>query len=179
MLLSSLYDEFEYLETALLHKKNKISLNEVYAALYSYESRKKDKKESRNISAEAMATRGHSQSRKPEKRGKSHSKTRLEKDECAFCHEKEYQKKDYPKLKKKKEKAVQDANIAVYASDDEFSLAVSYSTTYLNEWMLDSGCTYHMSPNREWFFDLKELDGGVVYMGNDDPCKKLQQVQSD
>ena len=51
MLLSSLHDEFEYLETALLHEKDKVSLDEVYAVLYSYELRKKHKKESRNISA--------------------------------------------------------------------------------------------------------------------------------
>ena len=96
MLLSSLPDEFEYLETALIHGKDKVSLDEVYATLYSYELRKKDEKESRNISTEAIVARGHSQSRKPEKRGKSHSKTRLEKDECAFCHEKGHWKKDCP-----------------------------------------------------------------------------------
>ena len=115
------------------------------AALYSYELRKKDKKESRNISAKTMVARGHSQSRKPEKRGKSHSKTRLEKDECAFCHEKGHWKKDCLKPKKKKEKTIQDANVHEYASDAELSLAVSHSTTYLNEWMLDSGCIYHVS----------------------------------
>ncbi|KAG6406058.1 hypothetical protein SASPL_133654 [Salvia splendens] len=33
------------------------------------------------------------------------------------------------------------------------------------------GCTYHMCPIREWFFDFEELNGGLVYMGNDSPCK--------
>ena len=153
MLLSFFPDEFEYLDTALLHGKDKVSFDEVYAALYSYELRKKDKKESRNISAKAMVARGRSQSRKPGKRKKSHSKTRLEKDECAFYHEKGHWKKDCPKLNKKKEKekekAVKDANVVEYASDVELSLAVSHSTTYLNEWMLDSGCTYHISLNWE------------------------------
>ena len=68
MLLSSLHDEFEYFETALLHGKDKVFINEMYAALYSYELRKKDKKESRNISTETLVARGHSQSRKPERR---------------------------------------------------------------------------------------------------------------
>ena len=26
-----------------------------------------------------------------------------------------------------------------------------------------------MCPIREWFFEFQELDGGVVYMGNDNP----------
>ncbi|XP_019057165.1 PREDICTED: uncharacterized protein LOC109116374, partial [Tarenaya hassleriana] len=33
---------------------------------------------------------------------------------------------------------------------------------------MDSGCTYHMCFNKEWFFNFEELDGGVVYMGNND-----------
>ena len=28
-----------------------------------------------------------------------------------------------------------------------------------------------MCPIWEWFFEFQELDGGVVYMGNDNPCK--------
>ena len=70
-----------------------------------------------------------------------------------------------------KKKVVQYANVAKYASDAKLSLAVSHSTTHLNEWMLDSSCIYHMSSNQKWFIDFKELDGGVVYMGNDYPCK--------
>ena len=44
MLLFSLLDEFEYLETVLIHGKDKVSLDEVCTALYSYELTKKDKK---------------------------------------------------------------------------------------------------------------------------------------
>ena len=40
-----------------------------------------------------------------------------------------------------------------------------------DEWVLDSGCTYHMCPNKEWFSSFKELEGGVVFMGNDSACK--------
>ena len=30
-----------------------------------------------------------------------------------------------------------------------------------------------MCPIREWLFEFQELDGGVVYMGNDNPCKTV------
>ena len=39
------------------------------------------------------------------------------------------------------------------------------------EWILDSGCTYHMSPNKSWFMDYSEINGGSVMMGNDHKCQ--------
>ena len=39
------------------------------------------------------------------------------------------------------------------------------------EWILDSGCTFHMTPNKAWFEELKQGDGGVVLLGNNRPCK--------
>ncbi|KAF8077390.1 hypothetical protein N665_1041s0005 [Sinapis alba] len=34
------------------------------------------------------------------------------------------------------------------------------------EWVLDSGCTFHITPNKEVLFDLEEFEGGKVLMGN-------------
>ncbi|KAE8692180.1 putative ROP-interactive CRIB motif-containing protein 6 [Hibiscus syriacus] len=173
MLLSSLPDEFEHLETTLLHGKDNVTLKDVTDALYSYELRKKTKNESKYEAAEAMVARGRSKSQTPKWRGRSKSKSRLGKNECAFCHEKGHWKKDCPKLKKKG-KAAPDACVAEHdAHDSDISLAASSTTFHSDEWILDSGCTYHMSPNREWFFDLVELNAGVVYMGNDNACKTV------
>lgn len=30
-----------------------------------------------------------------------------------------------------------------------------------------------MCPNRKWFYNLDELDGGLMYMGNDQTCELL------
>ena len=52
------------------------------------------------------------------KRGKVRSKSRLGKDECAFCHGKRHLKKDCPKLKKKdKGKAIYDACVIERGGD--------------------------------------------------------------
>ena len=32
--------------------------------------------------------------------------------------------------------------------------------------MLDSGCTFHITPNKESLFDMQEFEGGKVLMGN-------------
>ncbi|KAE8673094.1 hypothetical protein F3Y22_tig00111812pilonHSYRG00176 [Hibiscus syriacus] len=173
MLLSSLPDEFEHLETTLLHGKDNVTLKDVTAALYSYELRKKTKKESKYEASETMVARGRSKIQKSKWRGRSKSKSRLGKDECAFCHEKGHWKKDCPKLKKKG-KAAPDACVAHHdAHDSDISLVASSTTFHSDEWILDSGYTYHMSPNREWFSDLVELNAGVVYMGNDNACKTV------
>lgn len=41
------------------------------------------------------------------------------------------------------------------------------------EWILDSGCSFHMCPIKAWFEDFKEADGGYVLLGNNKHCKIL------
>ncbi|KAE8675008.1 hypothetical protein F3Y22_tig00111708pilonHSYRG00539 [Hibiscus syriacus] len=81
MLLSYLLDEFEHLETTLLHGKDNDILKDVTAALYNYELKKKTKKESTYEGAEVMVARGRSKNQKLKRRGRSKSKSRLGKDE--------------------------------------------------------------------------------------------------
>ena len=51
----------------------------------------------------------------------------------------------------------------------EFVLSVS-TIRSKDDWILDSGCTRHVTPNRE-VFSTYEAINGVVLMGNDAPCK--------
>ena len=104
--------------------------------------------------------------------GKVTSKSRVGKDECAFCHEEVHWKKDCPKLKKKdKSKSMSDA-CAIERGDDSsdfmFCLVGHQTIASFEEWILDTGCTYHMCPHKEWFFMFEEVDGKVVYMGSGD-----------
>lgn len=39
------------------------------------------------------------------------------------------------------------------------------------KWILDSGCTYHICPNKAWFEDFEPMNGGTVLLGNNEPCK--------
>ncbi|KAK2975768.1 hypothetical protein RJ640_014591 [Escallonia rubra] len=38
-------------------------------------------------------------------------------------------------------------------------------------WIRDTGCSYHMCSNRNWFATYRSFDGGKVLMGNDVACK--------
>ena len=83
---------------------------------------------------------------------------------CLY-HDKGHWKKDCPKLIKKKGKGV--------SEDDKsgFSLACVSSVTSTDEWLCDSACSFHRCFRKEWFFNFTELDGGVVYLANNQPCK--------
>src|ERR1043165_1426315 len=144
-LLGSLPEEFEFLEMTLLHGKVAVTLSEVCGALYSYELRRKDKKDNSTGVTEALIVRGRQRSQAKGKKQRSKSKSKLSKDECAFCHEKGHWRKDCPKLKKKaqsdKEKTVA---VAEYNNDSDCSLVVTGSTSSSSVWLLDSGCSYHM-----------------------------------
>ena len=165
ILLAYLPTEYEHLIVSMLNGKETITFKKVTTALYSNDIRKNDKLEHRSSTGEAHTVRGHNQSRKPRRRGRSQSKGKLAKDECAFCHEKEHWKKYCPKLHKKKGNGVSEACVAEYDKSD-FSLACVSSVTSIDEWLCDLACSFHMCFIKEWFFNFTELYGGVVYLAD-------------
>ncbi|KAG8480261.1 hypothetical protein CXB51_024850 [Gossypium anomalum] len=56
-------------------------------------------------------------------------------------------------------------------SDGELLVASVNDSKVSEEWILDSGCTFHMSPNRDWFTTYETVSEGVVLMGNNASCK--------
>ena len=55
---------------------------------------------------------------------------------------------------------------------DDSAFTVSLSASHFDKWILDSGCSYHMCPLKDWFSSFEEFDG-VVLMGNDNACKTM------
>ena len=77
LLIGYLLDELDHLCITLIHGKEKLSFEEVCSALLNYEIRKKDQRENRDDSVEALTVRGSSQNKKWEKGGKVTSKSKL------------------------------------------------------------------------------------------------------
>uniref|UniRef100_A0A3Q7I4E9 CCHC-type domain-containing protein n=1 Tax=Solanum lycopersicum TaxID=4081 RepID=A0A3Q7I4E9_SOLLC len=77
------------------------------------------------------------------KKGRSKSRSRLSKDECAFCREKGHWKKDCPKLNSKAKpnngKAVMDSNVADY-DDSDYSLVITDQSKSSDVWLMDAAC---------------------------------------
>ncbi|KAL6322036.1 hypothetical protein AAG906_003179 [Vitis piasezkii] len=58
-----------------------------------------------------------------------------------------------------------DTTVAKENSNNTNVLSVTITNSG-DEWILDSECSYHMSPNRDWFSTNQPIDGGKVLMGN-------------
>src|SRR3954468_21500631 len=83
-------------------------------------------------------------------------------------------KRDCPENKKgnaeSKEGQSKSANIVQEDSEnsDGDMLSVSSSQDHMaDSWILDSACSYHMMPNKDWFHTYRSVDSDSVLMGND------------
>ncbi|KAG8489116.1 hypothetical protein CXB51_017164 [Gossypium anomalum] len=64
-----------------------------------------------------------------------------------------------------------EADVVVDYSDGEVLVIFINDSKVSEEWTLDSGCTFHMSPYRDWFTAYETVSKGVVLMGNNASCK--------
>ncbi|KAG8499112.1 hypothetical protein CXB51_005523 [Gossypium anomalum] len=64
-----------------------------------------------------------------------------------------------------------EADIVENYSDGELLVACVNDSKVSKEWILDSGCTFHMSPNQAWFTTYETVSEDVVLMGNNASCK--------
>ena len=82
---------------------------------------------------------------------KSNSSVNKKNEECWGCHKKGYFERDCP-MSNSKEKASASIVEQVHDNDDDYVLTTSCdSGFYDNKWVLDSGCTLHMTFQTDWF----------------------------
>ena len=97
-------------------------------------------------------------------------KANLQKMNVPFVTKKGHWKKDCQKLYKKKGKGAFEVCVAEDDKSD-FSLAYVSSVTSTDEWLCDSASSFHMCFRKERFFNFTELDGGIVHLADNQPCK--------
>lgn len=189
MLLCSLPSSMENLVTTLLWGKETLELEEVTAALLAYNQRRQ---QTEGISGEGLVAKGRKDRGRKSERGrtgarwksKSRGRTPEPKEfKCYKCHETGHFKKDCPYRKKNGGKGTWNktgpskfANIVEESSDDcdGDMLSVSANAEHVTDsWILDSACSFHMSPNREWFDTYMSVNCGTVLMGNDATCNVI------
>ncbi|KAG8503762.1 hypothetical protein CXB51_001771 [Gossypium anomalum] len=56
---------------------------------------------------------------------------------------------------------------------DDVKVSTSNNSKLTSEWILDSGCSFHICPNREWFSTYSSVEVGVVHMGNHSSSKVI------
>jgi hypothetical protein len=55
--------------------------------------------------------------------------------------------------------------------DGDMLFVVSHSEHPMDSWILDSTCSFHVMPNRDWFGTYRSVNSGKVIMGNGTHCK--------
>ena len=123
-----------------------------------------------------MADRGRSDQRSGKGNGKSYkgrskswngrSKSRPRNNKnnkgCFICGKEGHWKRECSE--KRSFKPQDSANIAA-ESTEPLILSVSTQDTK-DEWVMDSGCSFHITPDKSFLFDLEEFKGGKVLMAN-------------
>ncbi|KAK2983620.1 hypothetical protein RJ640_023154 [Escallonia rubra] len=122
-------------------------------------------------------------------RSKSRGKQNKSSIECWYCKEIGHIARKCPERKDKKngKKHVNNANVAEEddkSSDGDLYLVSSVEqqegnllsvrdNSFSTAWFLDSACSFHMCPHKEWFDCLTPCNGDTVLMGNDAVCEVM------
>ncbi|KAG8488574.1 hypothetical protein CXB51_016504 [Gossypium anomalum] len=140
----------------ILYSRESLTVDEVYDSLTSYDKMKHlvvklDSQEEGFIirgrqNRNADDDRGRTQKRNP--RGKSKGRS-----------------------KSSNRENFNEADVVEDYSDGKLLVASVNDSTVSEEWILDSSCTSHMSPNRDWFTTYEIVSEGVILMGNNASCK--------
>ncbi len=188
--MCSLPSSYANFRDTLFYSRDTLTLKEVYDALHAKEKMKKMiPSEGSNSQAEGLIVRGRQQekNRKNQSRDKSsssyrgRSKSRGNYKSCKYCkrdgrdisecwklQDKDKRTEKYIS-KGKKEEEGKAAVVTDEKSDAELLVAYADCAQTSDQWILDTACTYHMCPNRDWFATYEAVQGGTVLMGDDTP----------
>ena len=160
LLLCSLPQSYEHLITTLTYGKETIKVEDVTAALLSYDMRKK------NTAKEVTHGEDFLVNCVQGKKGYEAWKNKKKKVQCHKCKKWGHIKKDCPDLS-----GGSSANVTTHGDGSDGSgdaLLVSDTRSTKGEaWMLNSASSFHATPNREWFFSYKSGEIDTAYVGDD------------
>lgn len=177
--LSCLPPQYDSLVHTLKYGNNKetLTLKEVTTSAYSKEAELREKGligKSKSGAEGLVVSSGSNDKRQGGKQGRGRSKSRdsrfkknsrsqtpAKPRECWVCGREGHFKRDCPERKESNKQ--QNANTA--RNQQPMILTASIHDTK-DQWVLDSGCTFHITPDKEALFDFEESEGGKVLMEN-------------
>ncbi|GJR06983.1 retrovirus-related pol polyprotein from transposon TNT 1-94 [Tanacetum coccineum] len=175
LLLTSLPASYEHFVDTLLYGWEALTLEDVMATLNSKEIKERSKV--KGDDGEGLYVRGRTDRRDSRlSRGKSRSKSRGGRLKCYICQSKDHLKRNCPKNNHKKsrgyvKKDEQPSSSGSTYDDSEVMMVMSTQAQALLDLIMDSGCSYHMTPRLDILFDFLECDGGSVQLGDNRECK--------
>src|SRR4051812_5398704 len=194
LILCSLPSSFANFRDTILYSRDDRTLAEVYEALQQKEKMKSliQPGESSSSRGEALQVRGRPEqksygnnyNRDNSKNNRYHSKSGgKDKQFCRYCKKNGHEIGDCWKLQNKekrngtykpKNKSDGDGKVVVASgerSDSDDTLVVFAGCVSANdEWILDTGCSFHICCNKDWFSSYESVKtGDVVRMRDNNP----------
>ncbi|GJV14424.1 retrotransposon protein, putative, ty1-copia subclass [Tanacetum coccineum] len=169
LLLISFLASYEHFVDTLLYGREALTLEDVMATLNSKKIKKRSK--AKGDDGEGLYVRGITDRRDlRQSRGKSRLKSRGGRLKCYICQSDDHLKRNCLKNNRKKstgyvKKDEQPSSSGLTYEDSEVMMVMS-----AQDWIMNSGCSYHMTPKLDILFDFLECDGGSVQLGDNREC---------
>ncbi|GJT06843.1 retrovirus-related pol polyprotein from transposon TNT 1-94 [Tanacetum coccineum] len=173
LLLTSLPASYEHFVDTLLYGREALTLEDVIAILNSKEIKERSK--AKGDDGEGLYVRGRTDRRDScQSRGKSRSMSRGGRLKCYICQYEDHLNRNYLKNNRKKStgyvKKYEQPSSSGSTYEDSKAMMVM-SAQALLDCIMDSGCSYHMTPKLDIPFDFLECNGGSVQLGDNRECK--------
>ena len=147
ILLNSLLESFKDLKSVIKYGRESLSLDDLLGALRSRDLEIKIKKKT---NSESLQVRGR-QLRRDQSKNRWNSRLKSKgKQSCWHCHKEGPLRRNCPERKKNQEgfSSIELANF-FNGIDSIETLTISMAQSN-DEWIMDSGCTFHMTPRKDF-----------------------------
>lgn len=178
LLLCALPKSFSHFKETLLNGRESLSLVEVQSALNSKELNERNEQKA-SVSGEGLIV-GGKRTKKDNHLEKKKSKPQSENSgnvpniRCYHCKKEGHTQRFCPERQNgyNSHRSKEGGNAMIVQDGYESAEALMVSSGKSDgKWIMDSGCLFHMTPNKPWFEKFTELQGGSVLLGNSKPCK--------
>nr|GEW01016.1 retrotransposon protein, putative, Ty1-copia subclass [Tanacetum cinerariifolium] len=173
LLLTSLPPSYEHFMDTLLYGREALTLEDAIATLNSKEIKEKSK--AKGDDGEGLYVWGKTDRRDlRQSRGQSRSKSRCGRLKCYICQSENHLNRNC--LKNNHNKSIgyvkKDEQPSSSGSTyDDSKVMMVMSAQALLDWIMDSGCSYRMTPMLDILFDFLECDGDSVLLDDNKECK--------
>nr|GEX88795.1 hypothetical protein [Tanacetum cinerariifolium] len=175
LLLTFLPESNEHFMDTLIYGWVTLTLEDVMATLNPKEIKERSK--AKGDDGERLYVRGRSDRKDSrQSKRKSRSKSRGGRLKCYIFQSEDHLKRNCSKNSRKKstgyvKKDEQPSCSGSTYYNSEVMMMMSALAHALLDWIMDSGCSYHMTSRLDIFFDFLECDGGSVQLGDNRECK--------